>query len=254
MPPVDIIIIPDTDGMSLKSLWTPGTFGQPYLDTPCNNTDLTGKVDLSYQIPTPLFQDWIACWKAKDRKNTYHPQFLLQGLHLLLPEHQVALLGAILSHAGPSDSTGRPPLFITVTSLPTVTLASRLLQFSLPGVYYINLDGMKADISLLEGILLNILKTDDIPPLKIHKLAHVLAASPEPAFYLKRLRVQVENNPFQWEKYLDPILAAPWPEVRGIPGPQMMKGGKRGEVGALNGGSNEDHGFGGSDGGGLLWR
>jgi hypothetical protein len=211
MPPVDIIIVPDTDGVSLRSIWTPGAFGHSYIDTPYNNTDLTGKINLSCNIPASLFQDWVACWETKHEKNTYHPQFLLQGLHLLAPEHQAALLDLILLDTRQSDSTGKPPLFITVTSLPTATLAGRLRQFSWPGVYCVNLDGMKADVSILEEILLHWM--DDIPPSKIHKLARILTHSPKPARHLKRLIDHWDRDEDGWEDCLDPILAAPESEA-----------------------------------------
>ncbi|TEB24424.1 hypothetical protein FA13DRAFT_1739274, partial [Coprinellus micaceus] len=211
MPPVDIIIVPDTDGVSLRSLWTPGAFGEGLGGVPCDNKDLMGKINLSPQLPTSLFQDWITCWKAKHKKNTYHPQFLLQGLHLLSPEHQAALLDVISSDVGQSGSTGRPPLFITVTSLPTATLAGRLRQFSWPGVYCVNLDGMKADVSILEGILP--FQTHTVPQLKIHKLARILAASPKPARHLKRLIDHLDHDWKGWENRLGPILAAPESEA-----------------------------------------
>ncbi|TEB31202.1 hypothetical protein FA13DRAFT_1791499 [Coprinellus micaceus] len=211
MPPVDIIIVPDTDGVSLRSLWTPGAFGEELGGVPCDNKDLMGKINLLEQFPAPLFQDWIACWETKHEKNTYHPQFLLQGLHLLAPEHQAALLDIISSHAGQSDSTGRSPLFITVTSLPTATFASRLGPLPWPGVYYVNLDGMKADVSILEGVLP--FQTHTVPQLKIHKLARILAASPKPARHLKRLINHQRYNWEGWEDRLDPILAAPESEA-----------------------------------------
>jgi hypothetical protein len=151
------------------------------------------------------------CWKAKHEKNIYHPHFLLQGLHLLSPEHQAALLDVISSHAGQSDATRRPPLFITVTSLPTATLASRLRQCSWPGVYYLNLDGMKVDVSLLEVILSNQTAAD--PQLKFHKLAQILATSPKPACHLQRLIDHWYHDSDGWENRLDPILAAPESEA-----------------------------------------
>ncbi|TEB19074.1 hypothetical protein FA13DRAFT_490452 [Coprinellus micaceus] len=50
MPPVDIIIVPDTHGLSLRLLWTPGTFATPFsLDVPCDNEDFMGSVTLSLQ-------------------------------------------------------------------------------------------------------------------------------------------------------------------------------------------------------------
>ncbi|TEB24389.1 hypothetical protein FA13DRAFT_1739237 [Coprinellus micaceus] len=215
MPPVDIIIIPDEDGLSLRFQWTQGSFSGSYAAlAPCSNEDLTGKIDLLHQVPVSLFQDCIASWKARHENNTYHPQFLLQGLHLLLPEHQAALLDVILSNVGPSRSMGGCPLFVTVTSLPTATLASRLRRFSWSGVYYINLDGMKADVSLLQSTLLHQFP-DDAPPLKTHKLARILATSPKPARHLKMLidHWQHDWNWTRWEKRLDPILAAPEPEA-----------------------------------------
>ncbi|TEB31211.1 hypothetical protein FA13DRAFT_1791503 [Coprinellus micaceus] len=211
MPPVDIIIVPDTDGVSLRSIWMPGAFGHSYIYTPCNNTDLTGKINLSCNIPASLFQDWVACWETKHEKNTYHPQFLLQGLHLLSPEHQAALLDVISLDTRQLDSTGRPPLFITVTSLPTATLAGRLRQFSWPGVYCVNLDGMKADVSILEEVLS--IQTHTVPRLKIHKLARILTHSPKPARHLKRLIDHWYHDEDGWEDCLDPILAAPESEA-----------------------------------------
>ncbi|TEB24410.1 hypothetical protein FA13DRAFT_1797280 [Coprinellus micaceus] len=235
MPPVDIIIVPDTDGVSLRSIWTPGAFGHPCINTPCNNTDLTGKINLSCNIPASLFQDWVACWETKHEKNTYRPQFLLQGLHLLSPEHQAALLDVISSDIGQSGSTGRLPLFITVTSLPTATLAGRLRQFSWPGVYYVNLDRMEADVSLLEQILFY--SIHHIPPSKIHKLARILAISPKPARHLKRLIDHRKHNWEGWEDRLDLVLAAPeseaWRLIEEHPGeiPPDDEGGESGEVG-----------------------
>ncbi|TEB24377.1 hypothetical protein FA13DRAFT_1797263 [Coprinellus micaceus] len=209
MPPVDIIIVPDTDGMSLRLLWMPGAFGEGF-DAPCDNKDLMGRVTLLPQLPASLFQDWIRCWMAKHGKNTYHPQFLLQGLHLLSPEHQAALLDIIVSHAGPPDSTGRPPLCITVTGLLTLTLASRMRESSWPGVHYINLDGMKADVSLLENILS---WKVGMAPSKNYKLAQILETSPKPARHLKRLLDHWWHNRDGWKDRLDTILAAPVSEA-----------------------------------------
>ncbi|TEB31214.1 hypothetical protein FA13DRAFT_1732664 [Coprinellus micaceus] len=209
LPPVDILI--DTDGLSLRSQWTPGSFAEFYgAPVPCNNKDLTKRVDLG-NMPPRLFQHWITCWNAKHVNTVHHPQFLLQGLHLLPPEHQAALLDEILSHAGQSDSTGRPPLFITVASLPTETLASRHCQLSRPGVYYVNLDGMKADVSLLERTLFQWVQyvRPPPPPPKIRKLARILAASPQPARHLKSLFKHWTDDRGEWQRRLDPVLAAP---------------------------------------------
>ena len=111
----------------------------------------------------------------------------------------------------------RPPLFITVATIPTKTLAGRLRQFSWPGVYYLNPDGMKADVSFLEEILLQRIQpfsTSPVPPYKIHKLARVLATSPKPARDLKRLLDHYDYDRRGWEARLDPILAAPESEAR----------------------------------------
>jgi hypothetical protein len=211
MPPVDILIVPDKGGLGLRVLWTLGAFSKESPWVPCNNKDLTGHVKLSPHIPTSLFQEWITCWRAKHEKNTYHPQFLLQGLHLLSLEHQAALLDVISSHVRQPTSIGRPPLFITVTSIPTATLASRRHQFSWPGVYYVNLDGMKADVSLLDDTLLQMVVI--MAPSKIHKLARILASSPKPARHLKRLIDHWDRNWKTWEDRLDPIFAAPESEA-----------------------------------------
>ncbi|TEB19096.1 hypothetical protein FA13DRAFT_490709 [Coprinellus micaceus] len=73
MPPVDIIIVPDTDGVSLRSIWTPGAFGHPCINTPCNNTDLTGKINLSCNIPASLFQDWVCLLGDQAREEHIPP-------------------------------------------------------------------------------------------------------------------------------------------------------------------------------------
>ena len=177
------------DGMSLRSLWTPGAFSD-YHDVLCDNQDLTRRIDVSHNIPTSLFQD----------------------LHSLSPKHQTTLLDLILCATGPSRSTEEHPLFITITSIPTATLVSRLRQFSWPGVYYVNLDGMKADVSILEQTLSNHIYPH-IPPLKIPKLAQILAASPKPARHLKRLLGHWRQGRDGWDDRLDLVLAAPESEA-----------------------------------------
>jgi hypothetical protein len=122
------------------------------------------------------------------------------------------MLDIISSDAQQSHAGGGLPLFITVTSLPTATLASRLRQFSWPGVYYINLDGMKADTSLLEAILLGYVP-HDLPRFRIRRMARILAASPTPARHLKRF-INLQRRDFgAWGKRLDPLLAAPESEA-----------------------------------------
>ena len=107
MPPVDIIILPDIDSMCLRLVWTPGAFGSIFdASIHCTNRLLTGRIDLSQNIPASLFQDCIARWKAKHEKNTYPPQILFQGLHLLSPEHQGMLLDVISRDAASLTQQG----------------------------------------------------------------------------------------------------------------------------------------------------
>jgi hypothetical protein len=75
-------------------------------------------------------------------------------------------------------------------------------------VYYINLDGMKADASLLEAILLGYVPFD-LPRFRIRRMACILAASPKPARHLKTLIDHRRKDFGAWGKRLDPILAEP---------------------------------------------
>jgi hypothetical protein len=210
-PPVDIIILPSGDGQTLKSLWTSNPVIRGHVKATCHNRELMDDINMSHQTPVSLFQNLTASWKDKDKRNTHHPQFLLQGLHLLTPENQGVLLEMILVEGGLSPSTqGTAPLFITVTSLPTETLLDKLPRFSGPMVYYVNLDVMKADPVLLEQLLLAKFKREELPPAsKVSKLARILASSPRPYHDFKTLQRLRRSSDPDWEKRLDPILASP---------------------------------------------
>lgn len=211
-PVVDILIVPTMDGLSLRSMWTSGSVEEPAgagEGPACDNKELMGKINLSHQIPVSLFQDWAGCWKKKDVRNTHHPQFLFQGLHLLSPEHQDVLLDLISSERRQSQSTARRPFFLTVTSLPTEMLARGLPHLSGPGVYYIDMHAWKPDNAVLEGFFASWPDQKlPLPPFKLSKLARILAASPRSSSHIKKL-LRLRHSPdAQWENRLDPILAA----------------------------------------------
>jgi hypothetical protein len=204
-PPVDIVIVPESDGLSLKSRWITGPMSRPeycnknpggFSDVSLNSfkdEELTGNIALPLQNKVPLFQNWAACWRAKNESDAYHPHFLLHGLHALSPEHQGVLLDTILSEGGLSQPTGGPPLFVTITSLPTWTLADKLRHFSGTSIY-INLDDMKVDPALLEAIIVTqILEENLPPPRKVSKLARILASSPRLGHHLETIRPHLQT-------------------------------------------------------------
>ena len=237
MPAVDIIIMPENDGLSLRSLWTPvsAPFATLASRLPCNNEELMGEIHLPHggQIPiVSFFQRWAARWRTKHKRNTYHPQFLVQNLHLISLEHQQMLLDMVLPPPGLAPSPETPPLFVTITSLPTATIASKLAGPPDLGVYYIGLDAMQADPALLERQLAQIRSTRDassvaLPSHKLSKLARILSYSPSPHYHLKMLScswgirhetsrtvpIGQQREVTTWEGNLEDILAAPEPEA-----------------------------------------
>jgi hypothetical protein len=76
MPPVDIIILPDTDGLSLRLLWTPGSFGQLFTNPPCNNTVLG----------TTMFAGYSHAWdKSRECQRRCREGAALQERHKRRP-------------------------------------------------------------------------------------------------------------------------------------------------------------------------
>jgi hypothetical protein len=128
-----------------------------------------------------------------------------------------------------SDPGLGAPLFVTITSLPTATIASKLASSPDLVAYYINLDAMQADPALLERLLSLRWTKDTLPtPLpshKLSKLARILSRSPSPHYHLKRLSWVMCHQPGRpipngqqrgigaWERNLDDILAAPESEA-----------------------------------------
>jgi len=87
----------------------------------------------------------------------------------------------------------------------------RLRNPSGSGIPFLDLDAVRLDPAILEGVLLRG-RAEERLPLLPHKLARILAKSPTPCHHLEKL-VHFLNSEPKWEGRLDPILAGPESEA-----------------------------------------